>query len=264
MPFMTTPDSASLHYQVEGREDAPLLVLSNSLGTNLGMWAPQMPAFLEKFRVLRYDARGHGQSAVTPGPYTIAQLGEDVVALLDHIGAARAHFCGLSMGGMVGMWLGANRPERIDRLVLCNTGAKIGTAESWNQRIDKVKAEGMESIVPAVLDRWFTKDFQRYAQLQVDIVREGLLRTSAEGYAANCAAVRDMDQRDGLGGISAPTLVIAGRHDLATPPDDGRLIAGRIPGAQYIELNAAHLSNWEVAQSFTTQVMGFLSERQGG
>ena len=138
---------ARLYYELEGRDDAPLLVLSNSLGTTLDMWTPQMPALLQHFRVLRHDARGHGRSDVTPGPYTIGQLGEDVLALMDHLGIARAHFCGLSMGGMIGMWLGTHHAHRLDRLVLCNTAAKIGTPDTWNPRIAKVEAEGMASIV---------------------------------------------------------------------------------------------------------------------
>lgn len=259
MPFMETAN-LKLHYQLEGREDAPYLVLSNSLGTNMDMWLPQLPALLEYFRVLRYDTRGHGKSSVPAGEYDVAQLGRDVIALMDHLNIGRAHFCGLSMGGMIGMWLGANQPQRIDRLILCNTAALIGTAEAWNTRIDKVKAEGMASIVPAVLDRWFTSDFQRYAPAQVKIVSNMLLQTPPEGYAANCAAVRDMDQRTDIRRITAPTLVIAGTHDQATPPAGGRLVADNIQGARYVELNAAHLSNWEVAQSFTTQVIGFLRQ----
>lgn len=257
MPFIDA-DNLRLHYQLEGRDDAPTLVMSNSLGTNLEMWAPQMPALLEHFRVLRYDTRGHGQSSVTPGPYSIAQLGGDVIALMDRLGIRRAHFCGLSMGGMTGMWLGANHPDRIDRLVLCNTAARIAPPELWNARIDKVNKEGMASIAQAVLDRWFTEDFLQQAPQRVDIVRAMLLQTPAAGYAANCAAVRDMDQRDGLDGITAPTLVISGTQDKATSPADGKLLAERIPGARYVEVNAAHLSNWEVVQPFTTHVVGFL------
>jgi 3-oxoadipate enol-lactonase len=258
MPMLDT-GNGKLNYLLEGREDAPPLVLSNSLGTDLGMWVPQMPALLEHFRVLRYDARGHGRSDVTPGPYSIEQLSKDVLALMDHLRIGHAHFCGLSMGGMVGMWLGINQPSRIDRLVLCNTAARIGPPELWNARIEKVDSEGMASIVPAVIDRWFTADFQKYAQRQVDIVRGMLLRTAPAGYTASCAAVRDMDQRDRLAAIAAPTLVIAGTHDKATPPEDGRMAALRIPGATYVELGAAHLSNWEVAQSFTGHVVGFLT-----
>ena len=156
-----------LHYQLDGADDAPLLVLSNSLGTTLDMWLPQMPALLEHFRVLRYDTRGHGQSEVTPGPYTIAQLGNDVLALLDHVQAPRAHFCGLSMGGMTGIWLGIHAPDRIDRLVLCNTSAAIGVPEVWNARIAQVRQGGMPVIIDTVLERWFTNDFLAHAPAQV-------------------------------------------------------------------------------------------------
>jgi 3-oxoadipate enol-lactonase len=255
------PDRVRLHFQLEGREDAPVLVLSNSLGTNLDMWAPQMPALLEQFRVLCYDGRGHGQSEVTPGPYSIAQLSGDVVALMDHLNIARAHFCGLSMGGMIGMWLGTHRPKRVERLVLCNTAAKIGTPDMWNARIANVEREGMAAIVPGVIDRWFTKDFQNYAQLQVGLVRDMLLSTSTLGYAANCAAVRDMDQRNEIAAIVAPTMVIVGKHDLVSTPDDARILAAKIHGAQLVELNAAHLSNWEMAQGFTAHLIDFLGKQ---
>jgi len=257
MPMLDT-GKGKLHYQIEGHAEAPVLVLSNSLGTNLDMWSPQMPALLEHFRVLRYDTRGHGQSEVTPGPYTIAQLGADVVALLDHLQIARAHFCGLSMGGMTGMWLGIHAPSRIDRLALCNTSAAIGVPEMWNARIAQVRQDGMQSVIPAVLERWFTTDFLIHAPTQVERVRAMLAATSVEGYVANCAAVRDMDQRTELGRITRPTLVIAGRYDISTPPEHGEFIAKAIAGARYVELNAAHLSNWEVAQSFTQQLLDFL------
>ena len=162
------------------------------------------------------------------------------------------------MGGMTGIWLGVNAPDRIGRLVLCNTSAAIGVPEVWNARIAKVKQDGMESIIDGVLERWFTADFLVHATAQVERVRQMLRNTSAEGYVANCAAVRDMDQRSELSRITAPTLVIGGRHDKATPPEHGELIARAIPGAKYVELNAAHLSNWEVAQAFTQQLLSFL------
>jgi 3-oxoadipate enol-lactonase len=252
-------DGARFYYELEGREDAPVLVLSNSLGTNLDMWAPQMPALLQHFRVLRHDARGHGHSDVTPGPYTIAQLGEDVLALMDHLKIDRAHFCGLSMGGMIGMWLGAHHAARIDRLVLCNTAAKIGTPDTWNPRIAKVDAEGMASVVDTVLDRWFTPGFRQRAPEQVGVVRDMLLNTAPAGYGANCAAVRDMDLRADIASIGVPTLVIAGTHDGSTPAADGRAVADAIPGARYVELDAAHLSNWEQSEQFTQALLGFLT-----
>jgi 3-oxoadipate enol-lactonase len=257
MSFLDT-GTGKLCYEIEGPDNAPVLVLSNSLGTTMDMWLPQLPALTEHFRVMRYDTRGHGQSEVTTGPYSIAQLGRDVVALLDGLNIPSAHFCGLSMGGMTGIWLGVNAPDRIERLVLCNTSAAIGVPEVWNARIAKVKQDGMESIIDGVLERWFTADFLVHATAQVERVRQMLRNTSAEGYVANCAAVRDMDQRSELSRITAPTLVIGGRHDKATPPEHGELIARAIPGAKYVELNAAHLSNWEVAQAFTQQLLSFL------
>lgn len=257
MPIMEA-DNLRLHYRFDGPEDAPCVILSNSLGTRFDMWEPQMPALTRHFRVLRYDTRGHGESGVTPGPYSIEQLGRDVIALMDHLDIQRAHFCGLSMGGMIGMWLGVHHPERLNRLVLCNTAAKIGPPELWNARIEKVKAEGVASIAPAVIDRWFTKGYQLKEPEKVASLQRMLAETSAEGYAANCAAVRDMDQRAAVAEIAVPTLVIVGTQDQATPPEDGRLVAERIPGACYVEFDAAHLSNWEAADAFTDNLVGFL------
>nr|WP_314627855.1 3-oxoadipate enol-lactonase [uncultured Noviherbaspirillum sp.] len=252
-------DGARLYYEVEGREDAPVLVLSNSLGTTLDMWAPQMPVLLPHFRVLRYDTRGHGRSDVTPGPYSVAQLGGDVLALMDHLGIARAHFCGLSMGGMIGMWLGVHHAGRLHRLALCNTAAKIGSPDTWNPRIAKVEAEGMAPIADTVLERWFTAGFRQRAPGQVAIVRDMLLATAPAGYSANCAAVRDMDQRADIASIGVPTLVIAGTHDGSTPAADGRAVADAIPGARFVELDAAHLSNWEQGEQFNQALLAFLT-----
>ncbi|HTD03910.1 3-oxoadipate enol-lactonase [Undibacterium sp.] len=247
-----------INYQLDGADGAPVLVLSNSLGTTLDMWQPQMPALLPHFRVLRYDARGHGQSWVTPAPYSIAQLGGDVLALLDQLDIRQAHFCGLSMGGMIGIWLGANHPERFLKLALCNTGAKIGTSQSWNARIDQVVREGMQAIAPAVLDRWFTPAYRAKEPQNVETVRQMLLHADRIGYTGSCAAIRDMDLRDALTGIQLPVLVVAGIHDQSTPPEDGKLIAERIGGARYIELEAAHLSNWEQTELFNQHLLTFL------
>ena len=158
MPFAES-NGARLNYRFDGSADAPVLVFSNSLGTNLSMWDPQIPVLAGKFRVLRYDTRGHGQSSVTAGPYSITQLGRDVVGLLDGLGIERAHFCGLSMGGAIGMWLGICAPERINRLVLCNTAAKIGAAEMWNTRIDTVRTNGLSAVAETQAQRWFTPAF---------------------------------------------------------------------------------------------------------
>jgi 3-oxoadipate enol-lactonase len=264
MPFLDHAGTR-LHYQVSGeREDAPWLILSNSLGTTLDMWQPQMPALLRHFRVLRYDTRGHGQSGIPAQDFQVDQLGQDVLALMDALAIERAHFCGLSMGGMTGIWLGIHAGARIDRLVLCNTSAQIGSPEIWNARIDKVRNEGMASIVPAVIERWFTPAYRQRAPDMVERVRQMLFETDPAGYVANCAAVRDMDQRGEAASIANRTLVITGTHDQSTPAQDGRWLASRIAGASCVELNAAHLSNWEQPEKFTAELVQFLTDEEPG
>jgi 3-oxoadipate enol-lactonase len=258
MPHVELP-SGTFFYRYDGPTDAPILVLSNSLGTDHSMWEAQLPAFTRHFRVLRYDSRGHGASAVPPGPYTIEDLGQDVLHLYQALGITRAHYCGLSMGGMVGMWLAANAPERVDRLVLCNTAARLGPPQLWDARIASIRARGMPSIVSAVLVRWFTAPFLSRTTSVIDHMRQVLANIPAEGYIACCEAIRDMDQRAILSRIQAPTLVIAGALDAASPPADGRFLATSITGARYIELDAAHMTNIEVAEDFTDAVMRFLT-----
>lgn len=257
MPVAQLAD-VRLHYELDGDPRLPVLMLCNSLGTTLEMWAPQLPALLAHFRVLRYDTRGHGRSEVTPGEYSIARLAADSLALLDHLGIERVAFCGLSMGGMTGMWLGAHAPQRLSRLVLANTGAKVGDPATWAARFAAVRAGGMAAVTPGVLDRWFTARYRRLAPQEVEQVRAMLLATSPDGYIANGAAVRDMDQRPLLAKIAVPTLVIAGTYDGSTPPELGRELAQAIDGARYVELDAAHLSNWEQAGAFTAALLSFL------
>jgi 3-oxoadipate enol-lactonase len=258
MSFVTTDDGVRLWYQIEGSAAAPTIVLSNSLGTDLAMWDAQMPALIGYFQVLRYDTRGHGRSSV-PQPYLVDRLGRDVLALLDACGLARAHFCGLSMGGMTGMWLAREAPERVERLVLCNTAARIGPPEIWDKRVETVRAGGMATIVPGVIERWFTAPFQARDPGAVARIADMLRATAPEGYVAACLAIRDMDQREQLATIRARTLVIAGAADQATPAADGRLVAERIAGARFVELAAAHLSNIEAAPDFTAALLGFLN-----
>jgi len=261
MPTVRLAD-VTLNYQIDGNASAPPLLLSNSLGTSFEMWEPQMAALSARFRVIRYDSRGHGRSTVTPGPYTIEQVATDAVGLLDALDVPRAHFCGLSMGGMVGMWLGINAPQRIDRLVLANTAAKIGTAELWNARIDAVRQGGMASIASAVLARWFSSQLLEAPTPIITRMRATLEAVSAEGYVASCAAVRDMDQRHLVSRIHAPTLVITGTEDFATPAADGRYVAEHVPNARYVELPAAHLSNVQAAPAFTQALLSFLTGRK--
>jgi 3-oxoadipate enol-lactonase len=248
-----------IRYQWDGPENAPVVMLSNSLGTDLTMWDAQAAAWSKRFRVLRYDTRGHGQTSVTPGPYSMQQLGCDVVALIEALGVERVHFCGLSMGGQTGMWLGGNAPARLDKLVLCNTSAKIGTPEIWGARIDAVKKSGMKDFAPTVIERWFTAEFRQKEPAKVAAVQKLLEDTNPDGYIANCEAVRDFDYRERVDKIAVPTLVIAGSADPATPAADGQFIAKHIAGAQFVELHAAHLSNIEDEARFTKEVGDFLA-----
>ncbi|AYC32441.1 3-oxoadipate enol-lactonase [Pseudomonas cavernae] len=260
MPAVKLADG-ELNYQLDGSEAAPVLVLSNSLGTDLHMWDAQIAAFTEHFCVLRYDTRGHGRSLVSPGPYSIDQLGRDVLALLDALDIERAHFCGLSMGGLIGQWLGIHAGARLGKLVLCNTAAKIAGPEVWNPRIDTVLAGGvqaMHDLRNASILRWFTPEFAAAEPTQVEPIVEMLAQTAPEGYAANCAAVRDADFRAQLGLIEAPTLVVCGSQDPVTTPTDGRFLAEHIRGAEWVEFPAAHLSNVEAGEAFSRRVLDFL------
>jgi 3-oxoadipate enol-lactonase len=227
------------------------------------MWDTQMPAFTEHFRVLRYDTRGHGQSQVSAGFYNIEQLGRDVLALLDHLDIREASFCGLSMGGLIGQWLGINAGERLDKLVLCNTAAKIANDEVWNSRIDSVLQGGqqaMSDLRDASIARWFTPEFAAAQPAQANRITAMLAATSAQGYAGNCAAVRDADFRQQLSAIELPTLIVCGSADAVTTPEHGRFLQQRIAGAQLLELHAAHLSNVEAGAAFTRAVVDFLRQ----
>ena len=247
-----------INYMVDGPPGAPWLTLSNSLGTDFEMWSPQVPALVQRFRVLRYDTRGHGASSVPAVPWSIASLGADVIGLLDHLGIERTHFCGLSMGGMIGIRLALAAPGRIDRLVLCDTGARIGSADGWNARIGAVHTSGMAAIADMVMERWFKPAFIRDNPHEMARLRAVFDRLPADGYAACCAAVRDYDARPEIAAIRAPTLVICGKHDLATPPADAKFIVEHVAGAKYVELDAAHLSNIEQPTEFLAALIGHL------
>jgi 3-oxoadipate enol-lactonase len=257
MPFAQVTD-ARLRYELDGPVTAPVIVFSNSLGTNHRMWEPQIAAFTRHFRTLRYDTRGHGESSVTPGPYSNEQLSRDVLGLLDALQLDRVYFCGLSMGGMTGMFLGAQASERLHKIVLCNTAAKIGTADTWNARIATVQNSGMKSVAAAVLERWLTPAYRAAHPAETNTVLEMLERANPEGYAACCASVRDTDERKSLGRLRVPAMVVAGKHDPAIPLADSRYLADQIPAAHYVELPAAHLSNLEAKDDFNQAVLQFL------
>jgi len=258
---MIDADGCLLNVSVEGRQSGPTLMLSNSLGTNMQMWQPQMKALTEVFRVIRYDRRGHGKSGVAAAPYSMERFGRDVLAILDDLNIDRVHWCGLSMGGMVGQWLGANAPERMGKIVLANTACYYTDPTNWHNRIKAVKEGGIAAVADTVIAGWLTADFrEREPQITANL-KAMLLASPVQGYLACCEALSTLDQRELLPDIKSPTLVIAGRHDMATPIAAGELIRSRIPGASLTILDAAHISNVEQSHAFTEAVVGFLMQR---
>jgi len=257
MPFADLPD-VKIHYELAGAESFPVLLFSNSLGTNLSMWDGQLETFARYFRILRYDTRGHGQSGATPGPYNVDQLSGDVLRLLDLLQLDHVYFCGLSMGGTTGMFLGANAPKRFQKLVLCNTAAKFGPADAWNTRIEKVKSGGMKAVASMVLERWLTPEYRSAHPQEAQSVLAMLESANPAGYIACCAAVRDADMQNHLKNIAVPSLVVAGTFDPAATPAIGQELAHAIPDASYVELPASHLSNIEARDEFNRQVLQFL------
>ena len=252
--------AVELHHRINGPWDAPVVMLSNSLGTNLEMWAPQVPALSTRFRVLRYDQRGHGASAVPPGPYDIPDLGRDALDLLDRLELERVHLCGLSIGGMTGMWLAANAPERIARLVLLCTTAYFGKPEIWRERTADVRAGGTEAVADAGVERWFTPAFRERKPELTARYRAMIAATPDEGYIECCGALERLDERGDLPRIRAETLVIAAAEDPVAPPDPhGWLLSERIPSARLEVLtNAAHLANVEQAEAVTGLILDHL------
>ena len=232
--------SVELHHEFEGPLQAPVMVLSNSLGTSLEMWDDLLPRLIDGFRVLRYDQRGHGRSPVPEGPYSIELLGRDALALLDRLGLERVSFVGVSLGGMTGMWLAINAPERIERLTLCCTSAHMPPREMWLERASTVRAEGMAAVADASIERWFTPEAEPE---RVERCRRGLLATDPKGYAGCCEAIADHDLRARLDAIRAPTVVVSASDDPSAPPEHGRLIADSIEGARFALVeNARHLA----------------------
>jgi 3-oxoadipate enol-lactonase len=235
-------------------------VLSNSLGTDMGMWDDQLAALAAHLRVLRYDQRGHGRSGAPSGPYTFADLAGDALDLLDGLGLERVLFCGVSMGAMTGMWLAVNAPDRIERLALCCTSAHLAPREMWTERAETVRAQGMEAVVDAQVERWFTPALAERRPEAVERARKTLLATPPEGYAACCEAIGAHDLRAELGRVRAPTLVLAAADDPATPPEHGRLIAAGIDGARLVVLERGrHLAAVEEPEEFAREVLAHLA-----
>jgi len=258
MPDIKTDDGCIIHVEVEGPQNGPVLMLSNSLGTNLHMWDDQAPAWSRHFRLVRYDRRGHGQSSVPKGPYPMERLGRDVLAVIDALGVAKINWCGLSMGGMVGQWLGANAPNRIDKLILSNTSSYFADKSLWEGRLKTVRDKGLAAIVDANMERWFTKEFRERNPRAIARMREMFLATKPDGYIGCGEGIRDMDHRPLLAKITVPTLVIAGKHDPATTLEANEFIRQHIPGAQIAVLEAAHIANVEQPKIYTDTVLKFL------
>ena len=254
-----------VRFYVDGPPSAPALALSSSLGTTHAMWEPQVAAFAAGHRVIRYDRRGHGESALPAAETTIDDLGRDVLDLLDELELERTSFCGLSIGGLVGMWLALNAPDRLDRLVLACTRAAFLPASQWADRVAVVRDAGIASIADAVLDRWFTPAFPVSHPAELARFREMLVSTQLEGYVACCEVLGAVDFRGRLGEIASPTLVITGSADPVVPPEAGAELAAAIPGARHLTIDgAAHIANVEQPRAFGDAVLAFLAEGADG
>lgn len=257
MPTFTSND-AQINYQTFGDATKPALIFSNSLGTNFKMWQAQIDFFQQDFFVICYDTRGHGASSAPQGPYSIDQLGQDVVNLLDHLNVEKAAFCGISMGGLTGQWLAIHRPERFNQVVVCNTAAKIGQEQAWNDRAALVREQGLQPIASAAASRWFTEPFIQSNATVVNNLQNDLAAGSAEGYASCCEALAKADVREQLKDITVPVLVVAGQQDPVTTVVDGQFMVERIANSQLFEINASHISNVELPNEFNQAVKQFI------
>ena len=250
---------ARLAVRFDGPADAPVLVLSNSLMSTMAMWEPQMPALTRDYRVLRHDTRGHGASDTTPGPYTIAFLAEDVIAMLDALNLQKVHFAGLSMGGMIGQQLGAVHGDRLLSLALCDTTSEMPNRSLWEERFAVAQREGIAGLVDGTIQRWFTADFIARDPAAIQRVRTMILTTGLEGYLACAGAVRDVNQTATLSRIATPTLIIAGESDPACTVAQAEVLHREIPGSRlHVITEAAHLSNIEQPERFNELLIGFL------
>jgi 3-oxoadipate enol-lactonase len=261
MPFVQV-DDVRVHYRTEGDPARPCVLPSNSLGTDLSMWDSQAAALANDFFVLRYDTRGHGESGRGSAAVSLERLGRDVLGLLDALSIPRAHFCGISMGGMTGQWLAIHYPHRIGKLVLANTAARIGNAEGWQARAGQVRREGMDQVADGAAARWFTPGFLEREQLTVSRMIGRLRAQDREGYAACCDALAQADLRSSIESIRVPTLVIAGEHDPVTTVADGIWMCVRMADARLAAIPASHLSNVEAGEQFTRTLEQFLSSTE--
>lgn len=259
MPKFISND-AEINYQTFGDASQPAIIFSNSLGTQLNMWQPQISFFEKKFYVICYDTRGHGASSAPQGPYSIEQLGTDVVHLLDHLNIEKASFCGISMGGLTGQWLAIHHPERFNHVIVCNTAAKIGQEQAWNDRAQLVREQGLKPIAETAASRWFTEPFIRSNTAIVESLSNDLGAGSPEGYASCCEALAKADVREQLKNITIPTLVVAGQKDPVTTVADAQYIINHVRSSSLFEINASHISNIEQPKAFNQAIFSFLQQ----
>jgi 3-oxoadipate enol-lactonase len=260
---VTTDDGVTLRVRTDGAAASPPLLLVNSLGTDLTLWDPQVADWTTSHRVVRYDQRGHGASEVPDGPYTLERLGMDALTVLDDLGIARADVCGLSLGGLVALWVAAHAPERVGRVVLADTAARIGSEDAWRTRAATVREQGMAAVVDLVLERFFSAAYRARDEPGLALVGDGLRRADPEGYAASCDALAVADLRGRARDVAARCLVMVGTEDAATPPADARALRDLVPGAAYAELEGAgHLANLERPDEFARLVADFLAPDQ--
>ena len=258
LPFARIGD-LRLFYRLEGQAGKPVLVLSHSIGCDHGMWVPQVADLLPHFQVLRYDTRGHGASDAPAGEYSVELLARDLLALTDALGITKFAFCGLSLGGAIGQWLGMHAPERLTGLVLANTTPQFGARSYWETRIKAVRDGGMAAVADVAMGRFFSPETLARDDVYANSMKSVLLGTDPGGYLGCCAALRDLDHRQSLSQIRLPALVIVGDRDVSTPWEGhGEILAREIPNARVVRLPAAHLSNLERSRSFSAALFGFL------
>ncbi|WP_425917417.1 3-oxoadipate enol-lactonase [Acinetobacter sp. TSRC1-2] len=258
MPTFSS-NGAQINYQTFGNVNKPAVIFSNSLGTNYGMWQPQINHFQNDFFVICYDTRGHGASSAPQGPYTLEQLGQDVVNLLDHLNIEKAVFCGISMGGLTGQWLAVHKAKRFNQVIVCNTAAKIGQEQAWNERAALVREQGLQPIAATAAGRWFTESFIKSNAAEVEKLQNSLAAGSAEGYASCCEALAKADLSEQLKDIAVPVLVVAGQQDPVTTVSDAQFMIEQIPNSQMFEINASHISNIECPNEFNQAVQQFIA-----
>ncbi len=260
MSLVRVDGGVGINVEADPESGKPALIFSNSLGCDLHMWDPQVAPFRERFRLIRYDSRGLGKSEVPKGPYSIERLGRDVLAILDHFSVRQTYYCGLSQGGMIGQWLGVNAPERLTRLALCNTAARVPEPSAFIDRAAAVRKNGVAPLIDGILARWFMEGFRQSHADALAPIRATLAAADREGYAACCEAIAGMNEVDTIKKIKTPTLVLVGDGDPATPPSAAEYIHGQIAGSTLVVIkNAAHITNIEQPEQFNKAVLGFLT-----